>query len=258
MFGFTHWQNVCLKLVWVESSIFLTKCSAKHNFLGIYEIFNILTVQTCTAKCDFSIIQISTSIITRFFSSYALGKYVRQQLLVTCKFYLTVHRFHDRVQSSTCIANGKYLQKSTMAVLTPILGIKRCSQPTLRIKSHVVSLTFSDFQWCSLVICLDWIVWLNQFHFFNFTLVFSFYLFSPLGWHVILNIEPIYLMKLNISERNFHLSLDKQKVHNIQIDIPLTLKDTYLSIEKENIQSNYRGLIFGSRTYWSQMFPLII
>ena len=146
-----------------------------------------------------------------------------------------------------------------MAVLTPILGIKRCSQPTLRIKSHVVSLTFSDFQWCSLVICLDWIVWLNQFHFFNFTLVFSFYLFSPLGWHVMLNIQPIYLMKLKeISERNFHLSLDKQKVHNIQIDIPLTLKDTYLSIEKENIQSNYRGLIFGSRTYWSQMFPLII
>ena len=65
-----------------------------------------------------------------------------------------------------------------------------------------------------------------------------------------LNIEPIYLMKLKeISESNFHLSLDKQKVHNIQIDIPLTLKDTYLSIEKENIQSNYRGLIFGSRTY---------
>ena len=58
-----------------------------------------------------------------------------------------------------------------------------------------------------------------------------------------LNIKPIYLMKLNISERNFHLSLDKQKVHNIQIDIPLPLKDTYLSIEKENIQSNYRGLV---------------
>ena len=39
--------------------------------------------------------------------------------LVYIKLYLTVHRFHARVQSSACSAYGKYQRKSIMAVLTP-------------------------------------------------------------------------------------------------------------------------------------------
>ena len=43
--------------------------------------------------------------------------------LVVCKFYLIVHRFLVRVQSSTYTSYGKYLCESVMALLTPKSGI---------------------------------------------------------------------------------------------------------------------------------------
>ena len=46
-----------------------------------------------------------------------------QNKLVVCKFYLTVHPFLDRVQSSTCTNYCNYLRERMMAVLTPKLGI---------------------------------------------------------------------------------------------------------------------------------------
>ena len=33
-------------------NFFWTKCSANYDFLEIYEIFNMTTVQICAAKCD--------------------------------------------------------------------------------------------------------------------------------------------------------------------------------------------------------------
>ena len=63
-----------------------------------------------------------------FFTSYEILVYknVRQQLnkLAAFKFHFTIHRFHARVQSSTCTTCGKYLQEIIMAVLTPKLVIK--------------------------------------------------------------------------------------------------------------------------------------
>ena len=43
--------------------------------------------------------------------------------LVVCKFYLTVHRLHARVQNSICTTYGKYLRESKMAMLTLKSGI---------------------------------------------------------------------------------------------------------------------------------------
>ena len=40
-----------------------------------------------------------------------------------CSFYLTVHRFHARVQSLTCTTYGKYLWENIMTVPTPKSGI---------------------------------------------------------------------------------------------------------------------------------------
>ena len=51
-----------------------------------------------------------------------VAKKIRQQ---TCclLFYLTVHRFLDRVQSPTCTSYGKFLLEGLMAVLIPKSGV---------------------------------------------------------------------------------------------------------------------------------------
>ena len=91
---------------------FWTKCSAKYNLLGIYEIFNItnrayLHCQICTAL----------SIGNNKFQLFKFRRKLNK--LVVCKFYLIVHRFHARAQSLTCTTYGKYLRGSIMTVLTP-------------------------------------------------------------------------------------------------------------------------------------------
>ena len=103
-------------------------CSTKCNFLGILEIFNI-TVQIWAAKCDFKkeCFDYWNCDIDNysFFGSHetAAGKNVNSNKLVVSKFHLTVHRFHARVQSSTCTTYGKYLRERIMALLTLTSGI---------------------------------------------------------------------------------------------------------------------------------------
>ena len=71
------------------------------------------------------IIQISPLIIIHLLVHMKVGKNVNLNgnKLVVCKFYLIVHRFLVRVQSSTYTSYGKYLCESVMALLTPKSGI---------------------------------------------------------------------------------------------------------------------------------------
>ena len=41
-------------------------------------------------------------------------------IIVVYKFYLTVQRFHAKVQSSTCTTHRKYLVESIMGILLPV------------------------------------------------------------------------------------------------------------------------------------------
>ena len=42
------------KVTVFRDATFLTNCFVKYIFLEIYELFNIMTVKTWTAKCDFN------------------------------------------------------------------------------------------------------------------------------------------------------------------------------------------------------------
>ena len=66
-------------------------------------------------------------------------KFLQARMLTkknACKFYLTVHRFHARVQSSTCTTYSKYLRKNIMTMLTPKSGIQLldCSKSNINWK----------------------------------------------------------------------------------------------------------------------------
>ena len=69
-------------------------------------------------------IKISTSIIAGF--------------LVHMKFYLAVHHFHARVQSSPCTTYGKYLLESIMAVLTPKSSIRAQKKLTVMLMFNII------------------------------------------------------------------------------------------------------------------------
>ena len=63
-------------------------------------------------------------VILVFVDKVVVGKNIFDSKLAFCMFYVTVHRFFPRVQSSTCTTYGNILLESIMAVLTKKSGMR--------------------------------------------------------------------------------------------------------------------------------------